>query len=165
MAFATSDNPNIFPDAEGLLQVKKKYSTLFSEITNHLTKIKDHRQEQLAGILKNLRRMINFLNIDVKVLAQQKPVATSKWYEDARSYSNPESRYWGDTLKIKKKRLESEEKDGIITMPLLEPYLELKWPRSMPSHQEHYPLLEIQEYAKAMTTKEQTLLNNKRFGV
>lgn len=165
MTFATSDNPDIFPDAEGILQVKKKYSTLFFEITNHLTKIKDHRQEKLAGILKNLRRMINFLNIDVKVLAQ-KTVKTSKWYEDAPSYSNPESRYWGDTLKIKKKRLESEEKDGIITMPLLEPYLELKWPRSMPSHhQEHYPLLEIKEYAKAMSTKEQNLLNNKRFGV
>lgn len=165
MAFATADNPEIFPDAHGLLQVKRKYSTLFSEITNQITKIKDHRQEQLTGILKKLRRMVNFLNIDIKALTTQKTDSTSKWYEDARSLSKPQSRYLGDTMKIKRKRLESEEKDGIIAMPFLEPYLELQWPPSIPSNQDHpYPLPEFKEYAKAMTAKEQTLLNNKRFG-
>ena len=108
--------------------------------------------------------MTNFLNIDVKVLAQ-KTVTATKWYDDARSYSNPESRYWGDTLKLKRKRIESEQKDGIISMPLLEPYLDLKWPRSIPSNQEQYHHNVLQEYAKAMKIKEQDLLNNKRFGV
>ena len=164
MAFATADNPEIFPDAEGLLHVKKKYSTLFTEITNQLIIIQDHRQEQLAGIIKNLRRMTNFLNIDVKVLAQ-KTVTATKWYDDARSYSNPESRYWGDTLKLKRKRIENEQKDGIISMPLLEPYLDLKWPRSIPSNQEQYHHIVLQEYAKVIKIKEQDLLNNKRFGV
>ena len=109
--------------------------------------------------------MTNFLHIDIKALENQKTVTSSKWYEDARSYSNSDSRYLGDTLKIKRKRLLSEEKDGIITMPLLEPYLELKWPQSLPPYQDHYPHPAIHEYAKVLTTKEQALLNNKRFGV
>lgn len=166
MAFATADNPEIFPDAEGILQVKRKYSTLFTEITNQLISIQDHRQDKLTGIIKSLRRMINFLNIDVKILAQ-KTVTTTKWYDDAVSYSNPESRYWGDTLRIKKKRIQSEQKDGIVSMPLLEPYLDIKWPRIIPTNNEQYPHSDhvIQEYAQAMKIKEQDLLNNKRFGV
>ena len=164
MAFATADNPEIFPDADGLLQVKRKYSKLFNEITNELLKITDYRKKELADTIKNLRRAINFINVDIKVLAQ-KTAKPTKWFDDARSYANPDSRYWGDTLKIKRKRLESEQKDGIITMPLLEPYLELKWPQKLPSKPEEYPLPEFHEYAKALIIKERDLLNNKRFGV
>lgn len=164
MAFATADNPEIFPDVSDILQVKRKYSKLFSEITDELLTIKDHRQERLAVIIKQLRRMFNFLNHDVNLHAKKNVVKT-KWFDVAQSYAVPDSRYSAETMKLKNKRVESEQKDGIITMPFLEPYLGIKWPSGLPPNRDKYPNAVIQEYAQVMTTAELDLLNNKRFGV
>ena len=82
-----------------------------------------------------------------------------------QTYANPDCRYLEETLKLKNKRLESEQKNGVITMPFLEPYLEIKWPSGLPPNREKYPSAVFQEYAQAIAIFEQDLLINKRFGV
>ena len=167
LAFASAQDGTIFPDAKGPLQVKKKYAKLFNEINTQLSKIKGSQASQLKTTTKNVRRIINVLCRDVKESAKNytENVNNAQWYKDAVSYSSPKSRYFGDTLMTRKSRLENE-KNGMIIMPLLEPYLDVQWPPNLPVIPDNkYPLQIMKECVQILTDRENDLLLNKSFGV
>ena len=170
LAFANQDNADIFPDVDGrsTIEIRKKYHRLFIEILPFLTDVKDHRKSVLKVLVKNVRRMVNFLGRDINVTAKtpKNCVNTHNWLKDALYHSDPESRYWGSVKTTRKQRVENEERNGIISMPLLEPYLPIHWPTSFPTTTTNNNTESIMEaHMRNLRDHEHSLLMNKRFGI
>lgn len=181
MVFCDSNDSSIFPDANGDFEVKKKYAKLYKEINAIIEKIRDHRAKDLQDSLKAVRKKINALCLYVKQHSpvesltkhQPAPVVSStssktppQWFTDARRLASHLSRTSNDTQQIRKRRLEVEQRDGIVSMPLLEPYLDLKWPTFINNNVDTisiHPV--IDEYSKFLKVKEDAINSNKRFGL
>lgn len=171
MVLCNANDGSIFPDAVGPLEIKKKYAKLYKEINLSMEKIRDRRAEGLKDSLKAVRKTINVLCVYIKRQSTKEMPKSAKlpikedckWIADARKLASHQSRTSAETKQTRLRRLEHELKDGIITMPLLEPYLDIKWPEILPPVPCDNPI--IKEYCKAMQTKEEVLLINKRFGL
>lgn len=172
------------------------YSRLFVEILFELVSIKDKRQKLLVTIIKELRRMINFFGKDINDAVKRNPdlkilvnsnfteikstsltissstsFLNSKWLIEAKSLAYPEKRYCDDVQSAKKVRLQAENQDGILTMPLLEPYLEIKWPTKvmLSVASDSSKTLDsdevLKEYTRQINERENHILSNKQFGI
>lgn len=150
--------------------MKRKYARLFKELSDQLVKIPNqNHQKRLQDPIKTMRRLINVLNVDAKGLkATEKPTIITKipqWMEEANLYSSFRVRTSPEAIKTRKTRLENEQKDGIVSTPLLEPYLEVIWPRTYPLKPDTYSHPIFKQFAQKCTDKEMDLQLNKRFGV
>ena len=169
------------------------------EILSELVNVKDkRRQKLLATIVKEIRRMINFLGKDINDAVKRNPelkifinsnsnfnenksknltpssstsFLDSKWLIEAKSLAHPERRYCDNVQSAKKVRLQAENQDGILTMPLLEPYLEVKWPTKVMLSVASASSMTLdsdevlKEYTRQINERENHLLSNKHFGI
>lgn len=186
---------------ENEIQIKKMYLRLFVEVERSLVVLKDDQKKVLTAITKKIRRMINFFGKNIKDAIRQSPglnlnpilnnnsiiaadssIASSsisinsfsntQWFKIAHSFAYPERRYWGDTQSTKKHRVHIENQDGILTMPLLEPYLKVKWPKKrlnlqLITNQKSLSSSDavLTEYSRKLIERENMILDNKRFGI
>ena len=181
MDSCNANDGSLFPDVKGPLEIKKKYAKLYKEVNSSIEKIRDHRVDELKDSLKAVRKMVNVLcvyikkhclkentsnptSINPKTTEQNRKLVDPEWIVNARTLASHHSRTSVEIKQIKKRRLEIEQKDGIITMPLLEPYLDIKWPSKLQmAANDINPV--IKEYSAAIRAKEESLLANKRFGL
>lgn len=181
MVLCDANDGSIFPDANGVYEVKKKYAKLYKEINTIIGKIRDYRAKKLQESLRAIRKKINALCLYVKHHAPlesthdpttRKPLTSPKshvpvepkWISDARRLAPHLSRTSNEVKQTKKRRLEVEQRDGIISMPLLEPYLDIKWPNCTTNNTDPiHPV--IKEYSAVLKAKEDEVCFNKRFGL
>ena len=218
--------PTAFPDVLGPFEIKKRYAKLCNETLTELLETRKNisKTGKFVKTIKELRRSVNFLNIDLKnrarnmqkviearvqkdsmgaaaeegstkikkkqkqaqkeiqkqaqkqtkkdkktLLALQLPLQTDQiWLKNARSFSNSKKRLTNEMLYNRKQRINREKRDGIVTMPLLEPYLDISWPcqesksKSISTETENVVL---KTYINHLMTREEELLTLKRFGV
>ena len=88
-----------------------------------------------------------------------------KWLKYAQNLARPENRFTDKTIKNRSLRLETETKSGIVTLPVLEPYLEVKWPKELHKPEFNFPHPELEKHSLRMLKMEKECLENKRFGV
>lgn len=131
--------------------------------------VKDHHQEEKLKVsIKNIRRTMNFLGRDINEATKisDNSINKCKWLKDAVSHSEPDTRFWGDVKKVKLQRIANEERDGIVAMPRLEPYLEIKWPKTdsfTKIDKDAHPVMDA--HLRNVRNRELNLLANKRFGI
>lgn len=169
LKFIKKNRPDIFPGIEDEFEIKKRYAKLCKELESEIIGFKGQKRTELVkDILKKVRQQINFINISLKREANGKipDESTQKidWLINARAFSSSNSRTSKDQSKAKSLRLEREKKDGIIMMPLLEPYLDVKWPSTIPKPPIHeHPV--IQAYSDRLALREKELQIFKQFGI
>ena len=182
MSLCDANDGSIFSGLQDAFEVKKKYAKLYKEINSEMEKINDNRRaKSLQKTLKYVRKMINSLCLYIKqhtpkenglkhsmksntLPSKVNNLVDHKWIKDARKLAQHQSRTSFESRQVKQRRLEVEQRDGIISMPLLEPYLDLKWPNSFPNINSYtHPVLK--EYSRALREKEDKLNSTKLFGL
>lgn len=184
MVLCKANDGSLFPDVSGIYEVSKKYAKLYKEINAIMEKIRDRRAKKLQDSLRAVRKTINVLCYYIKrhspdgsadgptkksqsqISPKSNATLDPKWITDARRLASHQSRTSIEIKQTKKRRQEVEQRDGIISMPLLEPYLDLKWPSPLTATNNSetiHPV--IKEYSAVLKAKEDAINSNKRFGL
>lgn len=150
---------SLFPGINGQKSLMEMYLKMFEEFVDLVKSLssKPVATSTFAIVIKKIDPCVRSIKRQLTKSAGDVP----EWLEFAGPLSEAESRRSRPSTKRSKQAFPTPE--GVITMPLLEPYLDVSWPLKLESLPKSNDAT-ISAYMQALRDRETSQLNEKRIG-